>query len=90
MIDKESNKPIVPQSPVVLIQPGKAQQAFGLSPPYILGGSFFGGAVAIEMARQLAQSGQSIPLVAFIDTSAYTNLPKLMIFYPTKNSIGNN
>ncbi|WP_165482873.1 condensation domain-containing protein, partial [Legionella gratiana] len=67
---------------------------FGLQPPYILGGSSFGGAVAIEMAKQLDQSGQSIPLVALIDTPAYTNLPKLMsqeeiLIYLMQHGLGN-
>ncbi|WP_133134280.1 non-ribosomal peptide synthetase, partial [Legionella santicrucis] len=69
-------------------------QQFGLQSPYILGGSSFGGAVAIEMAKQLAQSGQSIPLVALIDTPAYTNLPKLMsqeeiLIYLMQHGLGN-
>ncbi|WP_207385403.1 non-ribosomal peptide synthetase [Legionella cincinnatiensis] len=69
-------------------------QQFGLKPPYILGGSSFGGAVAIEMARQLAQAGQSIPLVALIDTPAYTHLPKLMsqeeiLMYLMQHGLGN-
>ncbi|WP_220387593.1 non-ribosomal peptide synthetase [Legionella sainthelensi] len=69
-------------------------QQFGLQPPYILGGSSFGGAVALEMARQLTQSGQSIPLVVLIDTPAYTNLPKLMnpeeiLIYLMQHGLGN-
>ncbi|ARB93257.1 hypothetical protein A6J40_14205 [Legionella longbeachae] len=69
-------------------------QQLGLQPPYILGGSSFGGAVAFEMAIQLAQSGQSIPLVVLIDTPAYTNLPKLMnpeeiLIYLMQHGLGN-
>jgi amino acid adenylation domain-containing protein len=40
--------------------------------PYWLGGYSFGGTVAFEMARQLQAAGQSVPLVALIDTD---NLP---------------
>jgi FkbH-like protein len=38
--------------------------------PYFLGGSSFGGLVAYEMARQLADVGQPTALVALFDTSA--------------------
>src|SRR5262249_55780928 len=38
--------------------------------PYFLGGLSFGGLVAFEMARQLQQRGQSVALLALIDTWA--------------------
>ncbi len=36
--------------------------------PYYLGGSSFGGLVAFEMARQLAEAGQRVGLLALFDT----------------------
>src|SRR5690606_19768881 len=38
--------------------------------PYLLGGYSFGGIVAYEMARQLAASGEDVPLLALFDTYA--------------------
>jgi thioesterase domain-containing protein len=38
--------------------------------PYLLGGWSLGGAVAFEMARQLAQQGREVGLVAILDTQA--------------------
>src|SRR5262245_1819454 len=39
------------------------------SGPYYLGGYCFGGNVAYEMARQLAEQGESVALVALIDSA---------------------
>jgi len=36
--------------------------------PYLLGGWSFGGFVAFEMAQQLVRAGESVPLVAMLDT----------------------
>ena len=36
--------------------------------PYLLGGWSFGGLVAFEMAQQLTGAGESVPLVAMVDT----------------------
>jgi amino acid adenylation domain-containing protein len=36
--------------------------------PYLIGGWSFGGFVAFEMARQLTDAGESVPLVAILDT----------------------
>jgi amino acid adenylation domain-containing protein len=47
--------------------------------PYLLGGYSFGGFVAFEMARQLCAQGESVPLVALLDTyspSFATKLPR--------------
>jgi oxalate---CoA ligase len=38
--------------------------------PYLLGGFSHGGLVAFEMARQLATTGESIPLVVIVDIAA--------------------
>jgi amino acid adenylation domain-containing protein len=38
--------------------------------PYLLGGYCSGGTVALEMARQLRQSGEEVALLALIDTEA--------------------
>lgn len=38
--------------------------------PYLLGGYSFGGLVAYEMARQLADAGHEVPLLALFDTFA--------------------
>jgi len=40
------------------------------SGPYLLGGLSFGGKIAFEMAQQLIQSGETVALVAMIDTQA--------------------
>ncbi len=36
--------------------------------PYLLGGWSFGGFVAFEMAQQLTRAGESVPLLAMLDT----------------------
>jgi amino acid adenylation domain-containing protein len=38
--------------------------------PYLLGGWSFGGMVAFEMAQQLAAAGESVPVVAILDTAS--------------------
>ena len=38
--------------------------------PYLLGGWSFGGLVAFEMARQLVESGQEVPLLVLVDAGA--------------------
>ena len=38
--------------------------------PYMLGGWSFGGLVAFEMARQLVESGQEVPLLVLVDSGA--------------------
>jgi thioesterase domain-containing protein len=38
--------------------------------PYLLGGWSFGGVVAFEMARRLAENGHGVPLLALIDSRA--------------------
>jgi thioesterase domain-containing protein/acyl carrier protein len=46
--------------------------------PYLLGGWSMGGVVAFEMARQLREQGQSISLLAMIDSKAPSDeLPKM-------------
>ncbi len=42
--------------------------------PYLLGGSSFGGMVAYEMALQLQQQGEDIPLLVLIDAPAPGNM----------------
>ncbi len=44
--------------------------------PYQLGGYCYGGLVAMEMARQLQQVGESVSLLALIDTKCPVGLPK--------------
>jgi amino acid adenylation domain-containing protein len=48
------------------------RQLHAVSPggPWLLGGYSFGGVVAYEMARQLAQDGIAVPLVVLFDTPA--------------------
>ncbi|MCG8312104.1 MAG: acyltransferase domain-containing protein, partial [Pseudomonadales bacterium] len=48
----------------------------GLEPPYILGGSSFGGLVAYEMAQQLNEVHNKVSLVIMIDTPAPTEMPE--------------
>ncbi|MHB9130234.1 MAG: AMP-binding protein [Armatimonadota bacterium] len=43
--------------------------------PYLLGGYSFGGVVAFEMARQLREAGQQVPLLALFDTTCPTFHP---------------
>ncbi|HEX6911105.1 MAG TPA: amino acid adenylation domain-containing protein, partial [Longimicrobium sp.] len=38
--------------------------------PYLLGGWSFGGMVAFEMAQQLTRAGESVPLLAVLDTAS--------------------
>jgi len=45
--------------------------------PYLLGGYSFGGFVAFEMARQLSAQGESVPLLALLDTYSPTFASKL-------------
>ena len=44
--------------------------------PYLLGGYCYGGLVAMEMARQLQQVGESVSLLALIDTQCPIGSPK--------------
>ena len=48
------------------------KQAHG---PYLLGGSSYGGLVAYEMARQLTEQGEEVPLVVLVDTPAPGAMP---------------
>lgn len=50
--------------------------ALGINPPYLLGGSSFGGLVAYEMAQQLDRDHQQVNLVVMIDTPCPTNMPR--------------
>jgi thioesterase domain-containing protein len=52
------------------------EQLLGVQPegPYFLGGYSFGGLVALEMARGLAERGQEVALLALVDT--YPGVPK--------------
>ncbi|MGK3992297.1 non-ribosomal peptide synthase/polyketide synthase [Sorangium sp. So ce1024] len=43
--------------------------------PYLLGGWSFGGVVAFEMAQQLRAAGETVALLALIDSHAPTSLP---------------
>jgi thioesterase domain-containing protein len=45
-------------------------------PPYLLGGSSFGGLVAYEMAQQLKRYGEEVRLVIMIDTPAPSQMPR--------------
>ena len=47
--------------------------------PYLLGGYCYGGLVAMEMARQLQQVGESVSLLALIDTQCPIGSPKSAI-----------
>lgn len=46
--------------------------------PYALGGSSFGGTVAYEMARMLVAAGQSVRLLALLDTPGPSQMPKFL------------
>lgn len=48
----------------------------GVEPPYLLGGSSFGGLVAFEMAQQAMAAGEAVQLVVMIDTPAPHEMPK--------------
>lgn len=48
----------------------------GFMPPYLLGGSSFGGLVAYEMAQQLKRYGEEVRLVVMIDTPAPSQMPR--------------
>jgi amino acid adenylation domain-containing protein len=48
----------------------RAMQTIQPHGPYLLGGWSFGGLVAFEMAQQLTQAGESIGLLAILDTTA--------------------
>ncbi|HYW22004.1 MAG TPA: thioesterase domain-containing protein, partial [Nodularia sp. (in: cyanobacteria)] len=47
--------------------------------PYLLGGHCFGGIVAFEMAHQLQQQGQDVPLLILIDAFPSINDSNLML-----------
>jgi thioesterase domain-containing protein/malonyl CoA-acyl carrier protein transacylase len=46
---------------------------------YLLGGSSFGGMVALEMAQKLHQRGQKVPLLVMIDTPGVGQMPKPLL-----------
>jgi thioesterase domain-containing protein/acyl carrier protein len=52
----------------------QAMRDVGAEPPYLLGGSSFGGLVAYEMAQQFKAAGENVRLLVMIDTP----LPSLM------------
>ena len=45
-------------------------------PPYLLGGSSFGGLIAYEMAQQLNTDGETVALIVMIDTPAPQDMPR--------------
>jgi amino acid adenylation domain-containing protein len=47
----------------------------GFKPPYLLGGSSFGGLVAYEMAQQLSGNDEEVRLLVMIDTPAPHQMP---------------
>lgn len=47
----------------------------GFKPPYLLGGSSFGGLVAYEMAQQLSSNDEEVRLLVMIDTPAPHQMP---------------
>jgi aspartate racemase len=49
--------------------------------PYYLGGYCLGGALALEMARQLIEAGQAVALVAMIETYNFHAAPALPFYY---------
>jgi len=60
--------------------------------PYLLTGYSFGGVVAFEMAQQLAQAGDDVPMLSVIDTYAPTLHAKAIeadkrVFTPLKSMI---
>lgn len=48
----------------------------GFKPPYLLGGSSFGGLVAYEMAQQLTANDEEVRLLVMIDTPAPEQMPR--------------
>src|SRR5690606_30311483 len=48
----------------------------GFKPPYLLGGSSFGGLVAYEMAQQLTACDEEVRLLVMIDTPAPAQMPR--------------
>jgi len=50
-------------------------KVIGAKPPYLLGGSSFGGLVAYEMAQQLKANGEEVRLVVMIDTPFPQEMP---------------
>jgi len=50
-------------------------KAIGAKPPYLLGGSSFGGLVAYEMAQQLKANGEEVRLLVMIDTPFPQEMP---------------
>jgi thioesterase domain-containing protein len=50
-------------------------KAIGAKPPYLLGGSSFGGLVAYEMAQQLKALGEEVRLLVMIDTPFPQEMP---------------
>ncbi len=50
-------------------------KAIGAKPPYLLGGSSFGGLVAYEMAQQLKVKGEEVRLLVMIDTPFPKEMP---------------
>jgi len=50
-------------------------KVIGAQPPYLLGGSSFGGLVAYEMAQQLKANGEEVRLVVMIDTPFPQEMP---------------
>ena len=49
--------------------------------PYYLGGYCLGGALALEMARQLIEAGQAVAFVAMIETYNFHAAPALPFYY---------
>ncbi len=47
-------------------------------PPYVLGGSSFGGLVAYEMAQQLTKAGKEVRLLVMVDTPAPEQMPRTL------------
>ena len=47
----------------------------GFKPPYLLGGSSFGGLVAYEMAQQLSAADEEVRLLVMIDTPTPAQMP---------------
>ena len=57
----------IEQMATIYVEALRATQPAG---PYLLGGWSFGGLVAFEMARQLVELGQDIPLLVLVDAGA--------------------
>ncbi|HSF43076.1 MAG TPA: amino acid adenylation domain-containing protein [Thermoanaerobaculia bacterium] len=55
---------------------GKALRAAHPHGPYLLGGWSYGGVVAFEMARQLREDGEEVPLVTLIDAAVPVGDPE--------------